>query len=139
MTTREQALAKYLKTDKSEIEVSKYDSNIFIASGCEMLVLSDDEATERAREYILDTLWAFNPEFLTRYIECDNEEALISSLKLIQGKLCESANAVIKAMLGDKLEEVIEDAISEDGRGHFISFYDGIEHESLGFYIYRIN
>jgi len=137
-TTRAQALASYLKIDESEIEASKYDSNIFIASGCEMLVLSDEEATERAREYILDSLWAFNSEFLARYIECDDERALISSLKIIQEKLCESANPVIKAMLGEKLEEVIDDAIEEDGRGHFMSSYDGIEHESLGYYIYKI-
>lgn len=29
--------------------------------------------------------------------------------------------------------------INADGRGHFISYYDGNENEQNGFFIYRLN
>jgi ferredoxin len=36
-------------------------------------------------------------------------------------------------------EDNVEDAIDADGRGNFISHYDGVENEQDGFYIYRVD
>jgi hypothetical protein len=37
------------------------------------------------------------------------------------------------------IEKFINEAIASDGRGHFISYYDGHEHEENGLFIYRLN
>jgi hypothetical protein len=39
----------------------------------------------------------------------------------------------------DDPDEFIQDAIDSDGRGHFLSYYDGEETEINDYYIYRIN
>ena len=42
-------------------------------------------------------------------------------------------------VFGPSMDEFIEDAISSDGRGHFLSPYDGEENEEGDYFIYRIN
>ena len=59
-------------------------------------------------------------------------------VKSFQEKHCESANDTILALIDD-LDEFVQDAISSDGRGHFLSSYDGEEVETENYYIYRIN
>ena len=58
----------------------------------------------------------------------------------MQSKKCEGANDAILALIKKTdggLDGFVEDAISADGRGHFLSSYDGDENEENGFYIYR--
>jgi hypothetical protein len=102
------------------------------------IVLTDDEADEKAKECILDSVWAFNPSFLASETGIDVEvfEAIQNNNR------CESNNQAILSMIDDE-EEFVSSAISADGRGHFMSSYDGNENEeTVGdttFYIYRIN
>jgi len=100
------------------------------------LCLTDEEADEMARDYILDCVWAFNPSFLSKHTRLDE-----SIFEALQDK-CEGANDLILSAIKDK-EYFVEDAISHDGRGHFISFYDGIEYEQYikddFLYCYRMN
>lgn len=49
-----------------------------------------------------------------------------------------SANSIVKALIND-IDTFVYDAIDADGRGHFLSFYDGREHEQDEFFIYRTN
>lgn len=56
----------------------------------------------------------------------------------MQADLCENANPLVMALIDD-INDFIYDAIIADGRGHFLSWYDGKEHEQNEFYIYRIN
>ena len=37
------------------------------------------------------------------------------------------------------IEKFINEAIASDGRGHFISYYDGNEYEENDLFIYRLN
>lgn len=112
--------------------------------GNEYKVLTDAEADEEAKESILNDLWAFNADFILQHTEfyktsCDREdEAFISSLKGIQANICEGANSIVKALICD-IDTFVDDAIDADGRGHFLSFYDGKEHEQDEFFIYRTN
>lgn len=101
-------------------------------------VLTDEEADELAKEYILESVWAFNPSFLSGETGIDEEV-----FKAIQenGK-CESNNDAILSCIDDE-DSFVDAAIRADGRGHFISMYDGNEdeqHTDFGtFYIYRVN
>lgn len=110
--------------------------------GNEYKVYTDDEADEAAKNEIINSLWAFNADFIITHTEfwntCTGREAdeAIKALREMQSKLCESANALVKALIVD-LDEFAEDAIDADGRGHFLSYYDGEEYESNDFYIYH--
>ena len=124
------------------VVIARYDIMISIKEAIELIIdedwicLSDEEADERAEEYILDSVWAFNPSFLSYHTDIDEE-----IFKLLQDK-CEGSNDAILRMIKDK-DYFVENAINSDGRGHFISFYDGEEHEQYinnnFYYCYRIN
>lgn len=124
-----EALAKCLDIPLEDAQ-SLYDDGDY-------LVLTDEEADEKAKDYILDSLWAFNHSFLRSHSEAI-DAIPEKEFTAMQSKLCEGFNAAVKAMIDD-LEHFVEDAIRCDGRGHFMSSYDGEELEEGGFYIYRIN
>jgi hypothetical protein len=135
-----EALTKYLDEEGIELQQG-HDENNFINGREEYLVLTDDEADEMAKEYILDSVWAFNYSFL-----CSHSEAIAAipqkDYEAMAGKLCESFNKAALAMIDDK-DHFVDDAIKADGRGHFLSGYDGEENEvklnGVYYFIYRTN
>lgn len=96
---------------------------------------TDAEADEMAHEYIKESLWAFNPSFLQAHLKDGIDADLLAP---IQRDSSEDANELIKALIED-LDHLIEDAVCCDGRGHFLSTYDGEEIEIGKFYLYRFN
>ena len=122
----------------------------FDVCGNEYIVMGDEKAYETAYHEISQSLWAFNTDFILDHLKDDIEHGdnpvdladLKEGLKALQEKLCEGANAIIHALIDD-LEAFVDDAIAADGRGHFISSYDGEEHEVTvdgeTYYIYRIS
>lgn len=144
-----EALKAYLIEEENfteeEANEAFYDERFdtFQCGSWEYKVFTDEEADEAAREYILDSLWAFNPEFVLSHSVLggwtySEGEAFCSALRLVQEKLCENANVIVKALIAD-VDTFTEHAIREDGRGHFLSFYDGDEIELGEFYAYREN
>lgn len=129
------ALAQFLGHDAEEAKKMIEDGDY--------LVLTDAEAEEKAKEYIKDSLWAFNASFILE--ECGLDFSGEESLRHMQEKSCEGANDFILSLVEKTcgLEQFVEDAISADGRGHFMSSYDGEENEveadGQTFYIYRTN
>ena len=101
------------------------------------LVLTDKEADERCREEIEEMVWAFTPSFLSVHTGVDNK-----AIEVIQSSMYESANESLTAMIKD-FDHFVEDAISCDGRGHFLAGYDHeenhIEFDEVDYYIYRRN
>lgn len=116
------------------IEIEEFDNDDY-------LVLTDEEADEKAKEYITDSLWAFNPSFLASMTDFDEE---IFQAIADNGK-CESNNDVIYNTIQKTcgINDFVEAAVQADGRGHFMSSYDGNENEETvhgeTFYIYRQN
>ena len=142
---RIKALAKYLELTKEEEKEIYYESyDIYCYGNQEYLVLTDDEADEKVAEYIKDSVWAFNPSFLSSHSDIDE-----GVFKLLQDK-CESANEAVLKLIKD-FDKFVEDAVGTDGRGHFLSSYDGEENEiglfkffcpeynNETYYIYRTN
>jgi hypothetical protein len=132
------ALAQFLEMNLDEEELTpESDGCLFIVGRCEYLVLTDEEADERAGEAIKESLWAFRPEFLAAHSEADQQ-----TFELLQatGK-CESLNPTFEKLIAD-LDHFIGDAIDSDGRGHFINSYDGEECEAKvngqWFFIYQV-
>lgn len=137
--SKERALAHFLGIKPNEV----FDKgDYFEADGGEYLVLDDNEADEKAFEYISESLWACRPEFIIEHMEdVEDYDATLKSISTIQREQCESANPIIFALIGgrNKLKDFVEDAISADGRGHFLAGYDFEENEADGFFIYRTN
>jgi hypothetical protein len=136
------SLASFLDVEPETIVKSEYDDDAFEIDGAEYLVLTDEEADKKAEECIIDSLWAFNTSFILNHshnlrVNGWNERTE-KAFQEMQSSLCESANEIVKAIIDD-LDDFVSDAIAEDGRGHFISFYDGEENEQGDFYIYRTN
>ena len=138
MDPRIYALAKHLNCDANNISIAGYGDNTFEAEGGEYLVLTDCEADELAAERIKESFWAFNAEFISSHTKHGFDDSQIAAIKEMQSRLCESANNIIEALIVD-FDYFISDAVSLDGRGHFISSYDGDENEVGEFYIYRTN
>jgi hypothetical protein len=136
MNTNEK-LAKYFEIPADSIE--ELTDNRYLIDGTEYLVLTDSEADDLARQYILDSLWAFNAKFIASHTENGLDEDAVKALADMQGKLCESANLIVKALIVD-LDHFVNDAIMSDGRGHFMNSYDGHEIEIDGdTYAYRMD
>lgn len=132
---KRQALKNYLESDEDPEELYGSDTE-FECESEEWLVCTDEEADELTAAYIKDSLWAFRPGFLVGYIDAHLPERHLAK---IQAEMCEDANEVILALVKDNLDALISDAVSEDGRGHFLSHYDGEEVEMGDFYAYRRN
>lgn len=130
-------LAKYLEVDETEIKEG-YNNNIFEYGNQEYLVVDEEEADQAVKENILESLWAFNIEFVLPHTNIDNNDRVIKALKKMQAELCEDCNEIIKGIITD-IEEFIEDAVETDGRGHLLSPYNGEEVEEEGYFIYRLN
>lgn len=135
MSDRITALADFLACDREELDESRYGENTFDYGRQEYLVLTDDEADDRAKEDITESLWAFNASWIVDYLPNGVTEEVIETLQ----PQCEDANPAILSMIGDRIGELVEDAIAVDGRGHFMNTYDGEEHEAGEYFIYRIN
>lgn len=129
---KQQALARYLQCEMDEITIggSSYEHG-----KREYLVYTDEEAEFAAQDAILDTLWAFRPEFLADYA-ADGVGAEV--FRIIADAKYEDANPIFLRLIRD-LDSLVNDAIGSDGRGHFIAHYDGNEIELDGFYAYRVN
>lgn len=138
---RKEALEKFLGEKVKQTDLNTFES---VENQGEYLVLTDKEADEKAQENILESLWAFNANFILKHTKNFKnmynieKKAALDALKEAQAKSCESLNGLIFAMIDD-INDFIDNAIEADGRGHFISWYDGEENEQDGFFIYRIN
>jgi hypothetical protein len=132
---KKEALAKYLEVEIEEVEEG-YSDDTFEVGRKEYLVLTDDEADEKAKEYILESVWAFNPDFLAAHAREGIDADVIKAIQA--NEKCEGNNKALLALIEDK-EHFVSDAILSDGRGHFLNTYDGEENEEGEFFIYRTN
>lgn len=136
------ALMEYLGSDPDDydaFDVAAYDETEIRDGNDEYLVLTDDEADMLARERAKDSLWAFNTSFLRQYIPALWNGKAEDAFAAMQKALSDTANDLVVAMLGANLDSCIDDAVSCDGRAHFLASYDGSEYEAQGYYIFRIN
>ena len=108
----------------------------------EYLYAENDEAADNAcKEYIREMLWAFNADFLAGYTSNGVDAGVIRILQ----RTSEDANECIYRLVSDDFDRLVEDAIALDGRGHFLSGYDGEETDSAdhdlppGGFVYKTN
>lgn len=140
--TEEDRAAAIAAWDDSDPEdwTESYQEGLMECGSREYFVLTDEEADHLAYENIERDLWAFVPRFLVNYMP---DGIGVSHLEKIVESSYEDAAPAFRAMVGNRFDELVEDAISTDGRGHFIANYDGREDEfeyaGHTYYIYRQN
>ena len=138
-----EAVADEVGCDSDDLTLEShthYGLEVFSNGKKEYAVGTDSEADEACKEYIKDSAWAFRSSFICEY--CNLPQELEEALEAMQSKKWEGANDAILALIEKTdggLDGFVEDAVSADGRGHFLSSYDGEENEESGFFIYRIN
>ena len=133
-----EALAKFLGEDQEDYFVTPYNENIYTNGLEEYLVLTNEEADEVTKEAITELVQAFNKDFIIAHSSAlDYDKASEQIIEAIQQQ-CESGNNAMTKLI-DNMDEFIEDAISSDGRGHFLSGYDGEENQQGNYFIYRTN
>jgi len=125
-----EALKKH--TDCEYSDITKEGKTTYFIGDQEYLVLNDKEAQKRCEEDIKQSIWAFRSSFISMHTRIDEE--IIKSVQ----EHCESSNDMLLNSIKD-IEKFINEAIASDGRGHFISYYDGHEHEENDLFIYRLN
>ena len=101
------------------------------------VLLDDTEADEKLTELIEESIWAFNPTFLSSITGIDS-----GVFEAVQNNgRCESNNEallkIVEATCG--IDYLVNEAVMWDGRGHFISSYDGHEYEVGDYFLYRFN
>lgn len=141
---KKKALALFLKVEAKEIKNSSYNlENCFEYGSEEYMVLTDEEASEAVTENIKESLWAFNSDFIIE--ECGLDMSGVDSLQKMQEETCEGSNDFILSLIKKTcgLDHFVEAAANIDGRGHFLSGYDGKENEEtvagITYFIYRTN
>lgn len=141
------ALAEYFDIDPERISKeyknsdSLYRNCMYVIDGENRFYLADEkEADDLAKEIILEDIWSFKPDFIREHSRVLREggDRAINALKNMQESMCESCSPLVRAMIDD-LDLFVEDVIKTDGRGHFISMYDGKEHKQNGINIYFID
>ena len=132
------ALVKHLGCETSEIRRANYSDSTYEHGICEYLIYTDSEADKACKESILDSAWAFNTSFISDHMRAPLNGEGIKAFAEMQNKLCESANAIVLAVIRCP-KKFVKDAISADGRGHFLAGYDHNETEAGRYFIYRIN
>lgn len=94
---------------------------------------TEEEAQELVTDYIRESVVYFNASFLETMTEIPQEA--FKGLQEIEDN--EAVLRIIEKTCG--LESFVEEAIRWDGRGHFVSFYDGNEYAIGPYFLYRHN
>ena len=138
ISDRARALATFCDIEPEDVKADDYAPHCFKAAGHDWLVLTEEEADNATGEYIQESVWAFNADFIADHANLPREA--VDMIKGFQEAKSESANEVIASLIerGDGMKAFIEDAISADGRGHFLATYDGNENEEGDFLLYRV-
>jgi hypothetical protein len=107
-----------------DYDVKDYNGlQVIEIDGKEWTLFTDEEADKAVKSYIEESLWAFNKSFLAD--QTGLPEEVFSTLQ----QDCESSNDAILSIVekcGD-MDTLVSDAVSSDGRGNFLSPYDGHE------------
>ena len=144
-TDEEKALAAFLECEPNELELEDFEHyglNLYSLGSKQYTIGTDSECDSAAYKSIVDSAWAFNADFIQQHADIPYEA--IEMIQKFQEK-CEDANDTILALIkkGDGIDKFVSDAIGADGRGHFLSGYDGEEQEQecngTTYYIYRVN
>jgi len=125
------ALAELLNIDENEVSE---DGELYKTKDHSVyFVLTEEEANEQMSVTVKESLWTFYPEFLSQ----TTGERL--SVVKAYCDLDEDGNSYIEEVINKTIgmENFVNKVVKVDGRGHYLSPYNGEENEMNGFFIYQ--
>ena len=141
--THEEILAEITGADIENISPENYDLYglpVFDVDGEEYAIGTDEECDRAAADNIRESVWAFNGWFIADHAP---RGLTAEDIDALRGDKCEDVNDALTALIeaGDGMADFIDAAIAADGRGHFLSSYDGEEREDdkATHFVYRVN
>lgn len=123
-----EAIARHFEVNAGDVEATAYDHyglTVYKVGGEEYAVGTDEEADAAVADYIKDSAWSFNADFLASQTDLPEEV-----YRAMQDK-CEDSNNAVSKLIEKTCgwDDFVAEAIRYDGRGHFLSGYDGEEVE----------
>lgn len=91
----------------------------------------EGEADGAVREAIRSSIPYFTVKFLSEHSNHSERLFEVLSKSMVE-------DVELYMSLINNFDEFVEDAVGSDGRGHFLSSYDGEEVEVGGYYLYRL-
>lgn len=136
------ALCEFVECEPRELSLERHDYyglSVYGYGQLEYAIGTDCEADAAVEQNTRDMVWAFNAQFILE--QCELPRELAPVIGTFQGEECEGANEALLKLVEKccGLGDFTKAAVGADGRGHFLSGYDGEENESGEFYIYRVN
>lgn len=128
---RQLALANFLGTDReviepiSDIEFATLEGNF--------LVLTDEEANEKAKDAILDSASYFSPDFLSEITDLD--PCIFEALTALGERANLAILKLLEATCG--LDKFVDAALGENHRRFYLSV-DNCEGQIGEYYIYEV-
>ncbi len=145
MDNKMKALMAYLEeTDIDELTEETYDHyglSVYSFGSQEYAIGTEEEVHEAVEQNIKDSLCYFNSQWIVDHIDT---ELPVKAIAAIQAEDTDGNETLFELIskLGD-WSYFVNDSILADGRGHFLSSYDGEENEvffeGVWYFIYRTN
>lgn len=133
----DEVIKEALKEIDLEIDDVVINDEFIRCGRSEWIIASDELASKKVKDFIKDSLWAFKTSFLSSMTGHDEEEIKLFASEFENDTLIK----IVEYSCG--LENFVNEAIKADGRGHFLSTYDGVEVELKTddgvYYLYRLN
>jgi hypothetical protein len=101
-----------------------------------ILAETESAATEACKRNLEEMYWAFTNTYIKSHLKDEFKllsDSTVTAILYAIAEECEEGNLFIKAIIKDP-DKFIEEAINTDGRGHFLSNYDGKELSYLDLY-----
>ena len=139
---RVNALATMLQCKPSSLVAYRWENHSYMHEAALYMVLTEEEAEEKVRDAVRDSLWAFNATFIIDTCELkEGASALQESLVRVQEGCSDACNGLLESIILTTcgMDAFVKAAVAADGRGHFLSPYDGVEREESNLFIYRVN
>lgn len=141
------ALAEHLDVAAEDVEVDDedfYDALTVFAVGNQRYAIgTEEQAQKAARTYVAESLWCMRSSFLSD--ETGLDARIFDAIAGRSGggeEFQEDISRIVEGLADNGVEGFTERAIEQDGRGTFISSYDGEEFElrdgESEWYAYRI-
>jgi len=118
-----------------KLEHKYYDMLIFSLNDEEWVIGTKTQMHRAAQAEVEQSLWCIDTAYIADFMADKNPvkysgQDMFDVIKNIQATLGERANPILQVFIGEDIDELINNAIDDDGVGSHLSSYDGKIHRS---------
>ncbi len=134
-----EALAKFLKINPEMIKHSQFPDNFRYGSN-EYLVYTEIEANNACADFIKETIFLFNSEFILFETGLNYNNKIVETFKTMQERQQSNCRDFLLSLIDRTcgFDAFVDSVILKLGRGTLLATLDGKENQEGNFFIYRI-